>query len=321
MTSGVKITIDSAKERGKNLHHNQYDYSKFPDSISSIRTMVTVIHKQCNTESIISLHSHICETRPTGCKRCFLRRTWSTDRFLEKCHQLYPNNEYFFEKVVYKNNKKKVKIICGKCTTEFQVTPSNFISRKSGCPNCAVFAKRPRDKEKFLRQALYMQGDKFDYSHLTEHDDFSNYSLIKIVCNYCSLPFRQTSAVHIFKPRVCPYCNSGLKNQSMPEKEWLDKLSIHTLNRQVKLKNGSIADALLGNTIYEFYGSYWHGDPRRCLGYTAAKKKQLKSRYLKTIRREKSLLKLGYNIVFVWEYDYNNGLMFSTEHPKWESTT
>lgn len=52
------------------------------------------------------------------------------------------------------------------------------------------------------------------------------------------------------------------------------------------------------NTIYEFYGCYYHG----CKKCNINKKKI--NVYEKTIERENALKKMGYNVISIWEHEY-----------------
>jgi hypothetical protein len=60
------------------------------------------------------------------------------------------------------------------------------------------------------------------------------------------------------------------------------------------------------NTVYEFHGTIYHGDPRVCnsndsnyLGFNYGEL------YQKTINRENEIKNLGYNLIIVWEYDWD----------------
>ena len=61
------------------------------------------------------------------------------------------------------------------------------------------------------------------------------------------------------------------------------------------------------NTIYEFYRDYWHGNPKiyNQENINKAAHKTFGNLYENTINREEMLLKLGYNIVSIWENDFN----------------
>lgn len=59
------------------------------------------------------------------------------------------------------------------------------------------------------------------------------------------------------------------------------------------------ATAFLPLTAYEFYGDYWHGNPSIFGG-------GLIDRYRKTLRREARIINMGYNIISVWETDFES---------------
>ena len=59
------------------------------------------------------------------------------------------------------------------------------------------------------------------------------------------------------------------------------------------------------NTIYEFHGDYWHGNPKI---YNKEDKtyfnKTFGELYEKTIKKEEIIRGLGYNLVVMWEMDF-----------------
>lgn len=62
------------------------------------------------------------------------------------------------------------------------------------------------------------------------------------------------------------------------------------------------------NTVYEFYGDFYHGninlyprDKQSPLGKTYGEL------YNATIERENDIKRAGYNVVSIWEHDYDNG--------------
>lgn len=61
------------------------------------------------------------------------------------------------------------------------------------------------------------------------------------------------------------------------------------------------------NTVYEFYGDYWHGNPRVFDGalFNSQKKQTMKELYDKTMCREHTITKLGYNLITMWEHDFD----------------
>jgi hypothetical protein len=56
------------------------------------------------------------------------------------------------------------------------------------------------------------------------------------------------------------------------------------------------------NTIFEFYGDYWHGNPKLSNTITDPKAREVaQSRFLKTQQRKQILISMGYNYVDIWE--------------------
>ena len=75
------------------------------------------------------LHDHL---NGYGCSYCSGKKNYINDFILQS--NLRHNNEYDYSKVILKNYKTKVKIIC-KEHGEFEQMPSNHV-RGNGCPVC-----------------------------------------------------------------------------------------------------------------------------------------------------------------------------------------
>ena len=63
------------------------------------------------------------------------------------------------------------------------------------------------------------------------------------------------------------------------------------------------------NTIYEFHGDFWHGNPKKYIDtefINTVSKKSMKTLYEKTIKRDNRIRELGYNLVVMLELDWNN---------------
>ncbi len=60
------------------------------------------------------------------------------------------------------------------------------------------------------------------------------------------------------------------------------------------------------NTIYEFYGDYWHGNPKvfEDTVYNKSQNKTMGEIYQNTIIRENRIKELGYNLVTIWENEF-----------------
>jgi superfamily II DNA or RNA helicase len=60
------------------------------------------------------------------------------------------------------------------------------------------------------------------------------------------------------------------------------------------------------NTIYEFYGCYWHGCPICYKTYS--------NKYQQLIIRENKIMNLGYNLIFIWECTWDTIILSSENH-------
>lgn len=60
------------------------------------------------------------------------------------------------------------------------------------------------------------------------------------------------------------------------------------------------------NTIYEFHGTFWHGDPRVYDPdeYNSVTKCKFGELYQKTLKKEAAIKELGFNLIVIWEYDF-----------------
>ncbi len=62
------------------------------------------------------------------------------------------------------------------------------------------------------------------------------------------------------------------------------------------------------NTIYEFHGDYWHGNLEvyDVDFWNGVMKKTMGQRYRETIAREETIRALGYNLITMWEHDWDS---------------
>lgn len=107
----------------------------------------------------------------------------------------------------------------------------------------------------------------------------------------------------------CPNCSHKI---SYPELAWINSLNISNLNFQKKINiNGKRfkLDAYdpATNTVYEFNGDYYHGNPDifDSEDYNETCKKTFGELYQKTLDKEKLLISAGYNVITMWENDWN----------------
>jgi G:T-mismatch repair DNA endonuclease (very short patch repair protein) len=107
----------------------------------------------------------------------------------------------------------------------------------------------------------------------------------------------------------CPKCTHRV---SKGETKWLDLLGVPPEFRQKTLHMSSgtyyTVDAYdpTTNTVYEFHGDYWHGNPERFdpLELNERAGCTFGELYNRTVAKETTLKNDGYNVVVMWEKDF-----------------
>lgn len=109
----------------------------------------------------------------------------------------------------------------------------------------------------------------------------------------------------------CGVCAEGSSVSKVSQK-WLDSLGIPMENREILLPDLKIrVDAFVPetNTVYEFFGDYWHGNPKRFAfsEWNRTVGRTFGQLYNETKARLFRLEKAGYGIAYIWERDYLGG--------------
>lgn len=149
-----------------------------------------------------------------------------TNIFIEKCNKIH-NYKYDYSKVEYKNCSEKICIIC-KEHSEFWQTPKDHLSGR-GCPICGrlnSIKNRTKTKEQFIKDAINIHGNRYDYSKT----DYKNCD--EKVCIICKEhgEFMLTPTHHL-SGEGCRLC--GINQRSIKNRK--DK--IHFINRAKIIHN------------------------------------------------------------------------------------
>lgn len=255
--------------------------------------------------------NHLCHKQ--GCKKCATEKransnTNSVELFIQKAIEVH-GNKYDYSSINYINTLTKVNIICP-IHGLFEQQPSNHISSKQGCPICGGSQKLSRTQ--FIQQATIIHNNTYDYS-LVEYINAQH--PVIIICPIHG-QFIQSPSNHTnYNKNGCPACSH--RGYSKMCIKWLNQL-MYTENINIQhIDNGGeykIPNTKLKadgycvetNTIYEFYGDYWHGNPKIHLPDIINKVnyKSMGELYQKTIERENQIISMGYNLVVMWESDY-----------------
>lgn len=235
------------------------------------------------------------------------QRTQNTrfQKWLSKAIEIH-GDEYDYSLVQYTNSHNKVTIIC-KIHGEFDKKPCDHINQKQGCPKCShnypytITDIRQKSKEMYGDQYLILDPFLGMKHPLTIICNIDNHGKFVVTCG----------ERHLNHKGGCPKCALSIKlenlkpgNISRIEKTWLDSLNVPL--RQHKISIGSstfLVDGFdpLTNTVYECYGSFWHGNPNQ---YSSSDlnpvlKKTYGELYQKTMTRE-SILETQFTVITKW---------------------
>lgn len=277
------------------IHNGKYDYSK-----------VVYDGVYVKVEIVCPVHGSFWQTPKNhiyakcGCKDCANDRIAGS--FDIKTANRKHGHKYDYSKVVYKNVDTKVEIICP-IHGSFHATPYKHVNDGTGCPDCKITKMTDATRstvEEFIAKARSVHGDRYDYSKVVYKNAMTK---VEIVCpDHGS--FWQAPCNHVSGKNTCPRCST---NVSRSGDAWMDKVSSpstireHVMvieGRRYKV-DGYDPDT---NTIYEYFGVFWHGCPSYCdhTKDNPRNKTPYKVLYEKTLERIATFERAGFNLVYEW---------------------
>lgn len=178
------------------------------------------------------------------------------------------------------------------------------------CPHCANRAKYTQ--EQFEEIVANM---KSKVRVIGRYDGMNK--KIKVQCNECDHIW-YTTAQQIASGGGCPMCarNNTYSKMSI---EWLTEIE---QQQGIKIDHAVSGGEFRipgtryrvdgyhkeSNTVYEFHGDYWHGNPKKHDPdeYNTVTECTFGELYERTLKKEADIRNLGYNLVVMWESEYNN---------------
>lgn len=246
-----KLTTEEFIQKARAVHSERYDYSKINYTFAIIKiAIICPIHGEFQQTP----NKHLCGR---GCPKCGLVKcsesiTKSHEQFIHDA-KLIHGEKYDYSKSVYEGTFKKLIIKCP-CHGKFFQSPHDHLSGR-GCKLCGCIkrnASRTKSKDGFIIDASVIHANKYDYSKINYVNDGAK---IEISCKKHG-SFWQTPNHHL-QGNNCPKCKNTI---SKGEIEFLDYLNIK--NRQKYILSYRVDGIdFATNTIYEFLGDYWHGNP------------------------------------------------------------
>ncbi len=314
----ISVPFEEFVERARQKHGDKFQYVK--ESYVDIKSKMTILCPE-HGEMNMTGQSHCVSSH--GCRRCgdkerAIKKTISKETFLETCKKIH-QNKYSYEHVEYKVTNDKIKIICPKHGLFTQEANKHY--HGAGCRKCAddeIGNRNRKTTEQFLTNAKVIWGDTYDYS-LVDYVD-SN-TKVKIICSIHGI-FEKNPSEHIHNQQGCQLCVS--KRFSKLGTLWLNYMCVsYTADIQFNgnlLNDGEhrIANSLYHadgycketNTIFEFHGSYWHGDPTLFAHDKVNKHngKTFGELYQNTLKKMEHCRENGYTVVECWESAWLKGI-------------
>ena len=292
-----KLTTDEFIKKSKEIHGKKYDYSKSVYIHGHKKVIITCLkHGDFEQMPYSHLQNH-------GCKFCNDElKPISVKEFIKKAKFIH-GDKYDYSKTKSiptekKHRVRKVTIICKK-HGEFIQFPQTHLDG-CGCKKCYDETHKLTNEEFILRSKI-LHGNVYDYSKtIYIHPKIK----VKIICKrhgiFDQLPFGHLSGQGCVK---CTY------NISKKEIKFLNYLKIpNTINNRQKRILGFNVDGFKNNTIYEFLGDYWHGNPKihNRNDINKATKTTFGELYDFTFNKFKKLKENGYRIKYMWESDWDD---------------
>ena len=250
--------------RSHQIHGDRYSYQKTKFEGIKKKVIITCLE---HGDFLQMAQAHIYNGQ--GCPTCAKIKRLKIANFYDGANQLY-GNLYDYSKVdlnhIIYGRENKIIIVC-KNHGEFSVKPYDHLNPKlaSGCKGCQYKKVKDANKKRtmttgaFINKAQKVHGTRYDYD-ATKYVGINK--LIKIKC-YIHGIFEQKPHNHLMG-NGCQKCATF--STSMMEQEWLDSLKILENQRQKWLTVDGTrmkVDAFIKetNTVYEFFGDFWHGNP------------------------------------------------------------
>lgn len=298
-SKNVKLNTNTFIKKANEIHESKYDYSvsKYVNSLININ-IVCPLHGKFSQRPSHHLSG-------SGCPKCNAARS-NLDMFIKKAKEIH-GSRYDYSESIYLTNRQKINIVC-KIHGSFMQMPSIHL-RGIGCEKCG--GTYQYGLEDFIIKANIVHNNKYDYSNTI----YSNTTQqISILCKGHG-EFNQIARNHL-QGLGCKRCSP--KGFSKSQINWLTFTEkFYNINiqhfgnssQEHNIKNTKWkADGYHENTntIYEFHGDYWHGNPK-CYDSKFMNNvcgKPMGVLYEKTKNREHKIKELGYNLIIMWEYDW-----------------
>ncbi|MCK5021415.1 MAG: zinc-ribbon domain-containing protein [Candidatus Peribacteraceae bacterium] len=275
------------------------------------------LEEKCRHEWEAFIYNRACRKKPTGCPACIGHVVTDKNNlkvlFPDLCKEWdSEKNKIKPEEVSYGSNKK-VWWTCSNenCNYSWRALIGNRTLKinPTGCPSCSGNVVTDKNNISITHPELCKEWD-FEKNEIKPEE--VTHSSGKKVWWLCGKGHSWNALIsnrtRIKKPSSCPACASG--PVSLVSLEWLNSLDTSSLEREFYIKELKIrVDGFdpETNTVYEFLGDFWHGNPKvfSAEEINPVNKKPFGQLHQETLERITTLKENGYKVVYIWENDFN----------------
>lgn len=237
------------------------------------------------------------------------------DETIEKIQEVVESLDLQIVEIERRNGKLYIDVKCLVCGCLSNKAYSNLM-RRHGCKACAAAKASERmmkSHEQYVKDVSARHGNAVEVLSPYKGDN----KKVKLRCKDGHT--WRAHAGSILQGRYCPHCNTP-KKYSFVAIRWLESIAEKEGIKIEHAENGGerrfpdlniTVDGFCEetNTVYEFYGDTWHGNPKKFsaedrphpfdTNLTAA------AIWKRDAAREQALRDAGYRVITIWESDWN----------------
>lgn len=291
--STKKLSLETYINKCIIIHNNYYTYNN--TIYKNTRTNI-IVTCPVHGDFIIKAGAHLDKR---GCKMCG-NNMITQNEFIEQAKKVH-NNKYNYDNIKYINKKTKISIMCNKHGI-FEQTPIKHLSGQ-GCPFCnksEISGSKKITVEQFINKSNDTHHNRYNYSLVTELKTIKD--KVKIICDKHGV-FEQSATIHM-TGCGCPNCGF---NTSLDGDNFIMSFNNNNIIKEKILNINGKRFKVDGyddttKTIYEYFGSFWHGHPNRkdLNGIHPFYKLPYSEIYQKTLNRIKFFEYNGYKVIYKW---------------------
>jgi len=272
------------------------------------------------------------EKNPTWCPYCSHTKLCEYDDCticFEKSFASHKKSAYLTDKSlntrsIFKSSHSVYNFMCGVCDHEFESVLYSIVNNGNWCPFpcCSTGPKRLclRESCESCYNHSFASHEKSVYitdKTINTRNIFKQHNeKISFTCeNGHTFPSAICKVTSLTEPRWCPHCSKG-RQYSLVSIQWLDYIGdlqhyLSSFHGEYRIPNTNYrADGYCEktNTIYEFHGDRWHGNPKLYKPEDICPMNKLTygELYKNTLKKKEYIISRGYNYVEIWESDWKH---------------